>query len=111
MAKAQKGKAEEFIGEAEALLNKKGWFGGNKERNAEDAAELYEKAANAYKVGGFNQEAGDMYMKCVEIYRDRLSNFNEASKHLNNAGKSGLSAGHPVLLSFLISFSTVCYRD
>jgi alpha-soluble NSF attachment protein len=87
MAKAQKGKAVAFISEAEGLLAKKSWFSSSKERNQEDAAEIYEKAANAYKVGGFNQEAGDSYSKAAEIYRDKLSNFNEASKCLNNAGK------------------------
>eukprot|EP00538_Stauroneis_constricta_P001001 CAMPEP_0119570366 /NCGR_PEP_ID=MMETSP1352-20130426/43577_1 /TAXON_ID=265584 /ORGANISM="Stauroneis constricta, Strain CCMP1120" /LENGTH=313 /DNA_ID=CAMNT_0007620033 /DNA_START=126 /DNA_END=1067 /DNA_ORIENTATION=+ len=86
MAKAQKSKAEAFIGAAEALLAKKSWFSSSKERNQEDAAETYEKAANAYKVGGFNQEAGDAYTKAAEIYRDKLSNFNDASKCLNNAG-------------------------
>lgn len=85
MAKAQKGKAEAFISEAEGLLSKKSWFSSSKERNQEDAAEIYEKAANAYKVGTFNQEAGDAYRKAAEIH-DKLSNFNEASKCLNNAG-------------------------
>jgi alpha-soluble NSF attachment protein len=87
MAKQQKTKGEEFVKQAEATLEKKAWFSSNKERNAEDAAEIYEKAANAYKVGGFNQEAGDSYIKAAELYRDRLSNFNDASKCLNNAGQ------------------------
>lgn len=87
MAKAQKGKGDAFMKEAEALLNKKSWFG-SKSKNAEDAAEIYEQAANAYKVGGLNQEAGDAYTKAAEIYRDTLSDFNSASKSLNNAGES-----------------------
>ena len=87
MAKAQKSKGDAFVQEAEALLNKKPWFSSSKERNAEDAAETFEKAANAYKVGGLNQEAGDVYSRAAEIYRDKLSNFNDASKCLNNAGK------------------------
>ena len=86
MAKAQKGKGDEFVKQAEALLSKKSWFSSSKERNAEDAAETYEKAANAYKVGGLNQEAGDAYNKAAGIYRDKLSDFNTASKCLNNAG-------------------------
>mmetsp|Transcript_79014 Transcript_79014/g.155008 ORF Transcript_79014/g.155008 Transcript_79014/m.155008 type:complete len:312 (+) Transcript_79014:87-1022(+) len=85
MAKAQKGKGDAFIKEAEALLNKKSWFS-SKTKNAEDAAEIYEQAANAYKVGGLNQEAGDAYSKAASIYRDTLSDFNSASKALNNAG-------------------------
>ena len=86
MAKAQKGKAEAFIREADALLTKKSWFNSSKERNAEEAAETYEKAANAYKVGGLNQEAGNTYIKAATLYRDRLSDFNNASKAFNNAG-------------------------
>jgi alpha-soluble NSF attachment protein len=86
MAKAQKGKAETFTKEAEIFLAKRSWFSSSKERNAEDAAESYEKAANAYKVGGLNQEAGNTYVKAAELYRDRLSDFNNASKALNNAG-------------------------
>lgn len=85
MAKAQKGKGDAFIKEAEALLSKKSWFG-SKAGNQEEAAETYEKAANAYKVGGLMQEAGDAYIKATEIFRDKLSDFNSASKSLNNAG-------------------------
>lgn len=85
MAKSQKGKGDAFMKEAEALLNKKSWFS-SKTKNAEDAAEIYEQAANAYKVGGLNQEAGDAYSKAAAIYRDTLSDFNSASKALNNAG-------------------------
>lgn len=86
MAKAQKGKADAFVKEAESLLNKKSWFSSSKERNAEEAAETFEKAANAYKVGGLNQEAGDTYLKAGELYRDGMSDFSNASKAFNNAG-------------------------
>lgn len=86
MKKAQKAKAEAFVAEAEGLLSKRSWFSSSKERNAEEAAETYEKAANAYKVGGLNQEAGDTYVRAAELYRDRLSDFNHASKAFNNAG-------------------------
>eukprot|EP00980_Cylindrotheca_fusiformis_P004063 scaffold880_cov132-Cylindrotheca_fusiformis.AAC.59 len=85
MAKAQKGKADGFLQEGKALLAKKSWFGSSS-RNAEDAAECFEKAANAYKVGGMNGEAGDAYMEAVKVYRDKLSDFLGASKALNNAG-------------------------
>jgi alpha-soluble NSF attachment protein len=87
MAKAQKGKGDQLVTEAEGLLAKKGWFGSSRERNAEDAAESYEKAANAYKIGGLNQEAGDAYTKAAGIFRDKVSDFNSASKCLNNAGE------------------------
>lgn len=87
MAKAQKKKGDAFIAEAEALLAKKSWFASSKQQNAEEAAETFEKAANAYKVGGLNQEAGDAYTKAAELYRDRLSDFTHASKAYSNAGK------------------------
>eukprot|EP00531_Pseudo-nitzschia_arenysensis_P000128 CAMPEP_0116138416 /NCGR_PEP_ID=MMETSP0329-20121206/12772_1 /TAXON_ID=697910 /ORGANISM="Pseudo-nitzschia arenysensis, Strain B593" /LENGTH=313 /DNA_ID=CAMNT_0003633401 /DNA_START=115 /DNA_END=1056 /DNA_ORIENTATION=+ len=86
MAKAQKKKGDAFIAEAEALLAKKSWFASSKQQNAEEAAETFEKAANAYKVGGLNQEAGDAYTKAAELYRDRLSDFTHASKAYSNAG-------------------------
>lgn len=91
MAKAQKGKGDAFLSEGKALLAKKSWFGSSS-KNAEDAAEAFEKAANAYKVGGLNGEAGDAYMKAVEVYRDKLSDFLGASKSLNSAGTSRLHA-------------------
>ena len=87
MKKAQRGKAEALVQEAESLLAKKTWFSSSKQQNTEEAAETYEKAANAYKVGGLNQEAGDMYTKAAELYRDSLTDLNHASKAFNNAGK------------------------
>lgn len=86
MAKKQKQKAEDFLAEADKLLNKKSWFSSGRERNAEEAAELYMQAANAYKVGGLNQEAGDTYVKAGEMHRDKLANNNEAAKCFSQAG-------------------------
>ena len=88
MAKNQKAKAEAFVAEAEQKLakSKGAWFQSSKERKFEEAAELYEQAANAYKVGGFNQEAGEAYQKAAEIHRDQLTNLNEASKDMSQAG-------------------------
>lgn len=109
MAKAQKGKGDAFVEEAQALLNKKSWFSSGS-RNAEDAAEAYEKAANAYKVGALNEEAGNAYMKAAEVYTDKLSDFTAASKCLNSAGKhekvhhdSSKTQGRPFILT-LVSF-------
>jgi alpha-soluble NSF attachment protein len=87
IAKAQKGKGDGFMLEAKKTLNKKAWFSSAKEKNQEDAAELFEQAANAYKVGGFHQEAGDAYSEAAKIYRDGLGNMNEASKCLSKAGE------------------------
>ena len=86
LAKAQKAKALDFVSQAEATLAKKSWFSSSKERNQEDAAELYMQAANAYKVGGFNHEAGDIYKTAGAIYRDKLNNPNEAAKCYSQAG-------------------------
>lgn len=88
MAKKQKVKGDTFMEEANKLVKKSAssWFSSGKERKLEEAADVFGQAANAYKVGGFNQEAGDMYMKSGEIHRDSLSNMNEASKAFQNAG-------------------------
>lgn len=86
VAQKQKQKALDFLAEADKLLTKKTWFSTGKERNTEDAAELTMQAANAYKVGGFNQEAGDTYMRAGELHRDKLSNNNEAAKCFSQAG-------------------------
>ena len=86
MAKAQKGKGDGFMLEAKKTLSKKAWLSSSKEKQKEDAAELFEQAANAYKVGGFHQEAGDAYSEAAKIYRDDLGNMNEASKCLSKAG-------------------------
>lgn len=86
MAKTQKKKAEAFMEEAEKTLAKKSWFSSSKERQTEDAAEIYLQAANAYKVGGLNQEAGETYSKTAELYQNKLNNPNEAAKCYSQAG-------------------------
>lgn len=86
MAKKQKQKAEDYKSEAEKLLSKKSWFSSGRERNTEEAAELYMQAANAYKVGGFSQEAGDTYVIAGELQRDKLGSNNEAAKCFSQAG-------------------------
>ena len=86
MAKKQKQKAEEYLAEADKLLNKKSWFSSGRERNTEESAELLMQAANAYKVGGFSQEAGNTYVKAGELYRDKLASNNEAAKCFTQAG-------------------------
>ena len=87
MAKAQKVEGESFLKEAEDLLNTRSWFFSNKEQTEEDAAEKYAKAANAYKVGCLNQEAGETYVKAGKLYRDKLQDFSNAAKAFNSAGK------------------------
>jgi len=86
ITKQQKLKAETFLNEAESTLGKRTWFASSTERKYEDAAECYDKAANAFKIGGFHQEAGDAYTKSAEIYNTNLKNVSEACKALSNAG-------------------------
>lgn len=86
MAKAQKKKAEAFVAEAEKALAKKSWFSSSREKNQEEAAEILLQAANAYKVGGMNQEAGEIYSRVGGIYQSQLSNTNEAAKAFTQAG-------------------------
>jgi len=86
ISRQQRNKAESFIDEASKKLTKKTWFASSTEQKYEDAAELYDKAANAFKVGGFYPEAGDAYQKSAELYRDKLKQSGEASKALSNAG-------------------------
>jgi hypothetical protein len=86
IAKSQKIKAETLLQDAETKLAKKSWFGSSRERNIEDAVESILQAANAYKVGGLNQEAGDTYQRAAILYRDKLSNPNDAAKSFQQAG-------------------------
>lgn len=83
--KQQRVKGEAFLSEAETTLAKRTWFGSSEQKN-EDAAELFQKAANAFKVGGFFNEAGDAYARSASIYRDKLKNGMEASKALTESG-------------------------
>jgi len=84
VVRQQKGKGDGFSQEAEAVYNKKSWFT-SREKKCEDASELFDKAGNAYKVGGFYYEAGASYMKSATIFRDDLKNSFDASKAFQNA--------------------------
>ena len=87
ISRQQKVKGEAFLAEADKTLAKKTWFASGTEQKNEEAAELYQKAANAFKVGGFLQEAGDAYNKAAGIYQNTLKNGMEASKCLTETGK------------------------
>ena len=84
LAKAQSAKAKDFEAQAEKLLAKKSWFGG-KEKNQEDAAEALQQAANAYKVGGMNDEAGKCYNRVGDLFRG-INQLTEAAKAYSQAG-------------------------
>jgi alpha-soluble NSF attachment protein len=86
ISKQQKVRGENFIHEAEATLKKKTWFQSGSDQKNEDAAELYQKAANAFKVGGAFNEAGDAYIKAANIYLEKLKNVMEGSTCMTQAG-------------------------
>jgi hypothetical protein len=89
MAKAQNAKAETFVASAEKILAKKSWFSSSREKNQEEAAEVLLQAANAYKVGGLNAEAGATYMRVGKLYQEMTgdSNTNDAAKAYTQAGE------------------------
>ncbi|CAH9057943.1 unnamed protein product [Cuscuta epithymum] len=76
-------KGDEFFRKAEKKLN--GWsVFSNK---YEDAAELYEKAANAFKLAKSWDKAGETYVKMAEIY-EKLDSIHEAANAYASAGKN-----------------------
>eukprot|EP00979_Chaetoceros_neogracilis_P017599 scaffold10260_cov266-Chaetoceros_neogracile.AAC.12 len=86
ISKKQRVKGDAFLSEAESILAKKTWFASAAEQKYEDATELYQKAANAYKVGGFFTEAGNAYGTAAKIFQNKLKNGMEASKALTESG-------------------------
>lgn len=86
IARQQKVKGEAFLSEAKTTLAKRTWLSSSSEQKYEDAAELYQKAANAFKVGGFFEDAGNAYSKAADLYRNNLKNGMEASKCLTETG-------------------------
>lgn len=86
LSQAQRSKGDAFLKEAESILKKSTWFSSSTERKYEDAAEWFTKAANAYKVGGCNDEAGAAYQRASELYKEKLKSLGEASKCLSDAG-------------------------
>jgi len=82
----QRVKGESLLSEATKKLQSRTWFASSTERRNEEAAELYERAANAFRVGSAMDEGGDAYMKAGEIYRNQLNNTGEASRCLMKAG-------------------------
>ena len=94
-------KAKSYETEAQAKLSTRTWFASSTEQKYEDAAELYLKSANAYKVGTFPMEAAQMYRTAADIYLDQLKQVNEAAKALMEAGqcyKKSDASGEAVLM-------------
>ncbi|KAJ3016409.1 hypothetical protein HKX48_004050 [Thoreauomyces humboldtii] len=75
--------ARNCLVEAEKKASHKGWFGGNK---LEDAADLYSKAANAFKLAKKWKEAGDAFMSKADVLI-RLKERDEASSAYVEAAK------------------------
>jgi len=81
--------AAELIREAEKKL-KGGWFSSPQ---FEDAAELYTKAGNVYKMSKQVQESADCYKKAADCYLRAKSGHNAATSCQNAA--SALRKTHP----------------
>lgn len=56
-------KAKALVGQGDRKLLSLGWFS----NKYEDAAELYERAANQFKLGKMWKEAGDTYTKLADV--------------------------------------------
>lgn len=86
ISKQQRVKGQIFLDEAAKVLAKRTWLASSSEQKFEDAAEQYQRAGNAFKIGGFHNDAGDAYRKAAKIYTEHLRNLMEASKCLKDAG-------------------------
>eukprot|EP01031_Cornospumella_fuschlensis_P045826 gene45826-56088_t len=67
-----KAKGDSFIAEAERTLSKGGGFGSifgfGKSQKFQDAAEIFVKAGNAYKLSNLYESAGNAFLKAAENY-------------------------------------------
>lgn len=109
ITRAQKNKGDNFVNEATATLSKRTWFSSSTEQKYEDAAELFEKAANAYKVGSLFSEAGDAYKRAAKLYQTELKNLGEASKCLSNAGSCFKKSSSPdAIEAYQSAISLLC---
>ncbi|CAO3662152.1 unnamed protein product [Umbelopsis ramanniana] len=77
--------AQEYIQQAEKKLNGWGWFGGG--NKYEDAAELYAKAGNTFKLAKRWIDAGDTFMKAADLHKKVADSRFEASRDYENASK------------------------
>ncbi|KAI9248102.1 soluble NSF attachment protein [Sporodiniella umbellata] len=77
--------ANDLLLQAEKKLNSWTWF--SKTNKHEDAAEIYEKAGNTFKLAQRWKEAGDAYLKAAELYRTTPEFHFECSKAFENASK------------------------
>eukprot|EP00013_Stygamoeba_regulata_P023777 CAMPEP_0177649518 /NCGR_PEP_ID=MMETSP0447-20121125/11438_1 /TAXON_ID=0 /ORGANISM="Stygamoeba regulata, Strain BSH-02190019" /LENGTH=286 /DNA_ID=CAMNT_0019152299 /DNA_START=59 /DNA_END=919 /DNA_ORIENTATION=- len=76
-------RGDALMAEAEKKLNSFSWFGGGSK--TEEAAEIYTKAGNAYKVAKKWEQAGLAFSKAADCQL-KLKNTYEAATALVNAG-------------------------
>ncbi|KAI5289353.1 vesicular-fusion protein S17 [Ascosphaera aggregata] len=62
------------------------WFGSKVEKY-ENAADLYQQAANAFRVQKMNKEAGQTFEKAASVHRDNLNEPDDAAQQLIEAFK------------------------
>eukprot|EP00889_Picochlorum_renovo_P005384 jgi/Picre1/32414/NNA_007760.t1 len=78
---ANKGKA--LVGQGDRKLLSLGWFS----NKYEDAAELFERGANQFKLGKMWKEAGETYMKLADVSM-KLESKHDAASALVEAAKA-----------------------
>ncbi|KAL3797442.1 hypothetical protein ACHAW5_004461 [Stephanodiscus triporus] len=100
---AQRSKGDAFVQEADATLKKSTWLASSTKKKNGRAVESLTKAADAYKAGGCNDEAGKAYQRAAALHKDKLKNMSEASKCLSDAGEC-LKKSNP-------TESTRCYQS
>ncbi|CAM9877666.1 unnamed protein product [Chrysoparadoxa australica] len=86
---SQEERALKLVEEGEKVLNKKGLFAsvfGSNTQKMEDAAELFGKAANCYKVSRKWDDAGKLYMRTAGLH-EKLGSAHEAASSYVEAGK------------------------
>ncbi|KAI8367024.1 soluble NSF attachment protein [Choanephora cucurbitarum] len=77
--------AQDLLVQAERKLNSWTWF--NSTNKHEDAAEIYEKAANTFKLAQRWKDASGAYVKAAEIYKSTPDLQYESSRSFENAAK------------------------
>jgi alpha-soluble NSF attachment protein len=111
-------KAKSLVNQGDRKLLSFGWFG----NKYEDAAELFERGANQYKLAKMWKEAGDTYAKLADVNmkldskHDSASSWVEAAKAYQKADdkqKSRLpccSSTHDAFIlknTFLLNFQDI----
>ncbi|OZJ04180.1 hypothetical protein BZG36_02166 [Bifiguratus adelaidae] len=79
--------AQEYLAQADKKLTGWSFFGGGSQKY-DDAAELYIKAGNTFKLAQRPSEAGDAFMKAAEMHGKSSDTKFEAAKDFDLAAKS-----------------------